>query len=178
MKRAAISGAFLILVAVLFGGCTKYYAKTKPLYLPQNSPIKLNVTQPATIINVSSCTPGSEELLGRWFGMFVVASRYDFTESTIGIVKEFMQRNHLPIDDKAEKRLELSIDAATCEFDGLEYSANVTLKVKTGSGLQRRYHSRQYYRNDFRTTSAFEMAMEQCVERMLMDKDIVDYLEK
>ena len=58
------------------------------------------------------------------------------------------------------------------------FTANVTLKVKTGSGLQREFNGKKFYQNGYRTTPAFEMAMVQCVERMLQDKYIIEYLEK
>ena len=116
MKRTVMSGAFLVIGTVLFSGCMKYHSKTKPLYLPGSTSIKLNVTVPVAIKNVSSKAPHVEEEIGHWFGWKVLGSLYDFTESTVGTVEEIMQRNNITIDDKADKRLELSIEDASDRY--------------------------------------------------------------
>jgi hypothetical protein len=178
MKRTLMSGAFLIIGAVLFSGCMTYHSKTQPQYLSENSSIKLNITQPVAIVNVSSKAPHVEEEIGHWIGWKVKGSLYDFTESTVGITKEIMQRNKITIDDKADKRLELSIDNAESVQGAVAFWSNVTLKVKTGSGLQREFNGKKSCANGYRTTAAFEMAMAQAVELMLQDKYIIEYLEK
>jgi len=108
----------------------------------------------------------------------VMGSLYDFTESTIGIVKEALQRNNITIDDKADKRLELSIVKATSIRGFWTFSSDVTLRVKTGSGLEKEYKGLKHHQNGYSTTRAFEMTMARCVEQMLNDKAIVEYLEK
>jgi hypothetical protein len=180
MKRT-ISGALLTLIVILFSsgcGTYKYHPNIKARYLPQDASIKLNVTHPVAIKNVSSSTPGAEGTLCEYTKHFVVTGNlYAFTEATIGTVKEALQRNNITIDDKADKRLELSVDRVICD-SGWEFSSGIILKVRTGNGLEKEYRNVQKHGTGYSSTRAFELAMVQCVEQMLKDKDIVGYLEQ
>lgn len=187
MKRRVMSGAFLILVAVLFSGCMTYHVSIKPQNIPENSSIKLNITKPVAIKNVSSKAPHGEDEMGHWVGWKVKGSLYDFTEAAVETTKRILQRNNITIDDNAEKKLELFVDSAESVqgTSALFLSNSVTLKVKTGSGLQRefqglkRFGSACYvYANMEKSNSAFETALAQSVEMMLNDKYIIEYLEK
>jgi hypothetical protein len=187
MKRKVMSGAFLVLVAVLFSGCMTYHVSIKPQYLPESSSIKLNITKPVAIVNVCSKAPHAEDDMGHWVGWNIKGSLYDFTEVTVEITKKILQRNNIIIDDKADKRLELSVDDAESVqgTSGFILSNSVTLKVKTGSGLQRKFQGLKRYGTTGyvyslmeKSNSAFEMALAQSVELMLNDKYIIEYLEK
>lgn len=178
MKESIRLGAAVVLVGVLCSGCATFHSNTAPRYLPKDVSIKLNVTQPVALQNISTNAPGTEQLLGRWTGWKVQGSLHGFTESTIGILKEALQRNGVAVAEKADKRLKLCVDKATSIQGGMKFSATITVKVITGSGLTKEYHGLQQYGNGYATTSAFELAMGQCVEQMLKDQEILAYLEK
>ena len=181
MKRRIMLGAFLVIGAVLFSGCVTLHARPQSKSSLVNTSIKLNVTQPVAIKNVSSKTPGDEEVLCKLsYACKIKGNLYVFTESAVGTVKEIMQKNNITIDDKADKKLELSInsvEAVANPWSG-HCTARVTLTVKTGSGLQREFDGKKIYFNAYHTNSAFEMAIAQSVERMLQDQYITEYLEK
>lgn len=179
MKRTITSGAFLVIGAVLFGSCGTYkrHANIQTRYLPKDTIIKLNATGPVAVKNISSAVHGDENTLCGFSTIEITGSLYDFTEATIGIVKEALQRNSITIDDKADKKLELSVVKVDCGRDW-DFFWGITLRVKTGNGLDKVYTDVQKTSAGYAKAHAFELAMGKCVEQMLKDKDIVGYLEQ
>jgi len=116
MKRTIKLGTLLILVIVLCScGTFKLQTQPAPYFLPDNAILKLNTSHPVAIKNVSSSVSGTEDVLCGWRTIRVMGNLYYFTESTIGIVKDALQRKKIALDDKADKILALAVDKVTCD---------------------------------------------------------------
>jgi len=176
MKRTIQIGVCLILFIVLCSCVNKYHPTIEPKYLKDDAILKLNVTHPVAIKNVS--IGKDETLLCRHSGHEYFGKLYDVTETTTNIVKNALQRKNIQVDDKADKTLELSVDKITCDSGWRGFTAESTLRARTGNGVEKEYKYKDTYQIVSLTTSAIEVTLSQCVEQLLNDKDIVDYLEQ
>jgi len=179
MNRTMALGAALILVLILSScGTYKYHSHTEPRFLLDDALLKLNATRPVAIKNVSSAVSGTEEILCGFGTWRIMGSLYDFTESAIGTAKDALQKQHITINNNADKTLELLVYKATCERGWWGFSATASLRVRTGTGLTKEYQGLEKYGTAYQTTAGFENAMVRCVEQLLNDKEIIGYLEK
>lgn len=178
MNRTVLLGVSIFAISFL-GGCTHtYHSHSKSRFLPENTSVALNVAHPVAVKNACPKTPGEEELLGKWWGWEVKGSLYDFTESTVGIATDVMQRKGVKLDSDSERRLELTVVKAESKEGFWTFSSQIWLKVKTGSGIEREYTGVKHHQTGYATTKAFEMMMARCVEDMLTDRDILNYLQQ
>jgi hypothetical protein len=136
---------------------------------------ELYTGDPVAIRNSSSSS--GNIIIGRWVGWQVQGDLHKFTESAVGTVKNVFERQNIRIRDDADKALELSVYDAKSEQEGLRFRATTALRVRTGGGLEKEYVGSRHYTNGHRTTPAIEGALALCVEQMLNDQEIIDYLE-
>ena len=178
MKRMMIMGAAFTL-SIMLCGCARYqyHSHTQSRDLSNDYVLKLNIVSPLALKNTSSSSPGIEAILCQYGTVDVMGNLYDLTESAIGTAKNALQKQKATIDDKAEKKLELSVYKATCD-KGWNFRAMVSLRVQTGSGIMKEYQGLDSFSTGYQTTAGFEMAFVQCIEQMLKDKEIVAYIEK
>lgn len=177
MKPLAKVCMFFILLIVLSSCSISHSLTTERSSIPDSAMTKLNVIHPVSIINAS---PHKESerfckvMVHNYYG-----SLYEFTNSAYGTVIDALERQNVKIDQNAEKKLQLSIDRAYCEMKaiGVDERAIVVLKVVTGDGLEKEYTDRHINLNGWTWTVSFEVAIVNCVEQMLNDRDIINYLE-
>ena len=173
MKRAMQSATAFILILLLCSSCTyTTHADTHPYYLADVDLPKLTASQSVAIRNASPKAAGAEEVLCNYARRDFVGSLYNFTESSISSTKNALQRNNISLDDKATKYLALNVDKATCERG----SVSITLKTGIGNGAVKECSVKERCGHIYAVTRCFEKAMELCVNQMLREKDIVEYL--
>jgi hypothetical protein len=136
--------------------------------------LNLNANHAVALIN-SSQRSGEVKLCGAGGIHTVVGDNYVFTETAVAVAKKTLESNNIRIDNTADNKIELSVQPS-CVF-AMSKSATVILKVKTGSGLEREYTNSQVVGHPGQYAPAFEKAVSDCVEQMLLDKDIKKYLE-
>ncbi len=178
MKRIVKLGALLLFFIILCScrmSVRHNYLNIESRYLADNKIPNLYVTHPVAIKNISTAIK-EKRLCGSVGPDDYWGKLYDFTESTVSIAKDALQRKNITIDDKAEKILELKVNNATCE-SGWKLSASTSLIVRTGNGLEKEYKGSDTYHFAAQTGHIYEVTLAQCVEQMLNDKDIIDYLQ-
>jgi hypothetical protein len=176
MKQTANVIASLILIFVMCGCAIYVHPNIEMRFVPDNSVIKINTTHPVAIKNIS--TNKEENLWGKARAYHYMGKLYDVTETTIGIVKEGLLRNNISIEEKANKILELSVDKIFSDFGSGKYFTVIsTLRVKMGNGIEKEYKGVGKFSISPQITRGIEDALVQCVEQMLNDKDIINYLE-
>jgi hypothetical protein len=182
MKRTVKLGTILILLIILCGcGKYKHHVHPHPWYLPDSTILKFNVSQPVALRNISASAPGTEEVVGGFGGWSVIGNLYEFTESTISITKNALEKKNIKIDDKADKVLAVAVISANCGRDTFTMPslfATTTLRVRLGNGLEKEYICLERYAHAYTTNSGFEASMPKCVEQMLSDGDVIKYLEQ
>lgn len=136
---------------------------------------KINIKHPVAIKNTSSIA--GNIILCEPIGWKVLGDLYKYTDTSIDIVKDIFKRQDIIIEDKSDKILEFAVDKAKCWDGAIPDKVTITLKVKTGDGLEKEYESTRGYKNGYATTVAIEEAMVDCVKQMLYDKEILRYLE-
>jgi hypothetical protein len=167
----------LILVLVVLSGCRMMTLRpnTKATDISGDAMPELNVRGPVALRNSSS---SSEDIvIGKWIGAKVLGNLDEFTESSVGTAKKIFERQNIPIEDDADKVLELSVYDAKAEQGMVKFRATTALRVRTGDGLEKEYVGVQNYGNGHATTPAIERALGKCVVQMLSDPEITDYLE-
>ncbi len=178
MKRTIKLGALLLFFIILCScraSINNHYLNVEPQYLADNNMPNLKGTQPVAIKNISTgikekrfCAIGP--------GDYYWGKLYDFTESTVSIVKDALQRKNIIVDDKAEKILELYVKDAWCDI-GWKFSATTTLIVRTGNGLEKYYKGSDTFVFAEQIGHIYEVTLTQCVDQMLNDKEIIAYIE-
>lgn len=172
--KTSIKMSICFLVFIFLGGCT-HRPGVEPRFLSEDILLKLNVKHPVAIIN-SSTSSGEIELCGGFLHT-VVGDMYKYTDTAVADTINTLQRSNIQVDKAAENKIELSVQPS-CIW-AFAKKAIVKLKVKTGSGLEKEYTAES---SDFghpgRYAMKFEEAISDCVEQMIIDKDIRNYLEK
>lgn len=79
-------------------------------------------------------------------------------------------------EDDAEKRLELVVDSARCRLGTWRAAVQVSLAVRTGSGLEEQYEAEAGFMNWHALSATCERAIGHTVKQMLSDEDIRAYL--
>lgn len=172
LKFARVVGC-LFMLAVL-NGCMSYHTNTKQSSLRSSEMMQFTSSQPIALQNVAPEV--GETIIGKWVGWKVYGDYHKYTESCVNTLKAEFQRRGIPVAEGGGKSLDLKIISASSRQGAWLFEAKTTLWVKTGGGLERQYEGRQNYGNGYGTTAAIENAMGHCIEQMLNDKDIVDYL--
>ncbi len=165
-------------IAVIFlSGCGGMSMRTNtkvPVVTDYVAPT-LNVSQTLAIKNIS--TNVGDIVIGHWTGWTVYADLYKYTDTSIGILKNILAEQNINVSSSAAKTLELSVYDAESIQGGWVFKASTSLRVKTGDGLVKEYLGEKRHGNGYGTTSAMERTLVICVQEMLKDQDIINYLE-
>jgi hypothetical protein len=177
MKQKASFVATLIFVMVVCGCAIKMHPKVEAKHLPDNTVIKIKTNHPVVVKNVS--TDQEEKLWCQIRAYHHFGKLYDVSEATLGIVKDGLLRNKILLSENANKILELSVDAISCEGGAYtEATITSTLRVRTGNGKEKIFKGVDNTKFIANLTPPIEVSLVHCVEQMLNDKDIIDYLEQ
>jgi hypothetical protein len=133
------------------------------------------MNQPVAIRNFAPETGKTriESSLGNnYYGDF-----HQYTIACINTLTQELGRQKIQVSENASKVLSLAVTGARQKMNAFDFTVNVTLTVKTGSGLEKQYVGEQNHGNGWGTTPAVEHALAHCVEQMLNDGDIIRYLE-
>jgi hypothetical protein len=177
MKKVVMLCVCAVVLSGL-SGCVslKTVIRAKPgvVDLADDAVQKLNISQPVAILNSSN--KSGDIQIGEWD---VYGNLHELTETAIQISKNSLSRQGIKISDSAGKVLKMRVDNARSEMGALfGFKAIIRLSVKTGNGLEKTYTGEESHNNGYGTTSALEKSLGQCVQQMLNDKDIINYLEK
>ncbi len=177
MKRT-LACAVILMFGVLLCSCGRYqyHAQTMSRDVKPESLSSMRAVGPVALKNGASAAPGVEQVVCQVGRIDVNTSVFDFTNSAIGTTKSAFQAMNIVVDDKANKSLEFSIPKVVCD-KGWRFNTDVTLRVKTGSGLIREYQGNEGVSTGYQLTAGLELAVVQCIEQMLKDKEIAAYLE-
>ncbi|MEA2069460.1 MAG: hypothetical protein U9P12_09695 [Verrucomicrobiota bacterium] len=162
--------------AVLMGmtGCMKMRTDTKAPVLEADSVPKLYMKQSLVVRNAAKDV--DQEEIGDWIGWTVYGDLHDYTDSAVEATIDILKKQGIKIGDGG-KVLDLCVTDALSEQGAWKFRATVTMTVKTGSGLSKKYIGEKGHGNGYSTSSAMEMAMGQCVMKMLNDEEIIAYLQ-
>ncbi len=110
----------------------------------------------------------------------VYGDLYKFTESAIGAARDILEKNHIKVQNGANKVLELSVFDAKSKLaaplsDSM-FTETIALRVRTSSGLTKECTNTQKHNVLFTASRAIERALAQCAIQMLSDKEIISYL--
>jgi hypothetical protein len=178
MRKAVVLGVALIAFSLLCSCGTRHHISSvsNARHIQNIESYTLNIAGPVALRNASTSKSGDLELLCALGGHDIMGNHFDVSESAVGTVRYFMQKKNVPLDDKADKRLELSVFKIIC---GPMHGVTTKVMVTTGSGLTREYSANVKLNvSVLQATRGIELAFTKCLEQMLRDKDIIDYLEK
>lgn len=179
MRKTIFSKVMLLTALAVMVGCVVHHVHKVRTSIPDMSQRSFPIIHgkvPVAVINSSN--DDTDKVLWKGGNITIIANAKELTETTVKIVDKFFKDQKIKVDEKASKRLELSTQAS-CEHKGLStVIVTVTLHVKTGSGLKRKYTGSDTFHNLYGSTATFENAIAECTEHMLADKDIVAYIEK
>jgi hypothetical protein len=163
-----------VAIVSIMSGCMSMRTDTKAPVLEADSVQNLHMKQSLAVRNVAKDV--GEEEIGDWIGWTVYGDLHDYTDSAVEATIDIMQKQGIKIGDGG-KVLDLIVTDALSEQGTWKFRSTVSMTVKTGSGLVKKYTGEKGHGNGYSTTSAMEMAIGQCVTQMLNDKKIISYLQ-
>ena len=178
MSIAALRTALCLCAAtmLLSTGCISYHTNTKGRPVRENAVQAVTASQPIALKN--DAPAAGDQQIGRWIGWKVYGDLHKFTGSAIETLKMELDRQKVAVSDTGAKSLALAVCSARAQQGAFKFRVTVSLKVKTGGGLEKTYEGRQNYMNGYATTSAVEFSLAHCVEQMLSDPEILAYLKQ
>jgi len=164
-----------IVTMLIVSGCITIRPNVEVPSIDYTEIKKLIIKNPVTFRNVRPNT--GDTLIGKWSFKKRVGNLHEYTEATIGTAKIVLKEQGIPVNDNAEKILELAILNALAKRGALEFTFTTKLIVKTNSGLEKEFKGIATCGNGWAITVAIEEALAQCVVKMLNDEDIRKYIE-
>jgi len=167
-----------VVVFLLLPGCVtrKFQTNTTASNISVSSVPNLIVTQPVSLKN--SSPQSGDAVIAEYFGWEVYGDLHKFTESAVGATKNALERQNATISDTADKVLELSVRGVELEEGAVTFRVTTTLSVRTGDAVTKEYVATRRHGNVYGTTPTIETTLGLCIEKMLNDDAIVQYLAR
>lgn len=169
--------SLIVFIVLVLTGCM--HTNTQIPDPAEYSVPELDIKQPVTIRN--GVQESGEIRIGQIRAWRVYGDLYKFTESAIGVATNILEKNHIKVQNGADKVLELSVYDAKSELgeplSGSTFTETIALKVSAGDRLTKECTNMQKHNVLFTASRAIERALAKCVVQMLSDKEIIRYLK-
>lgn len=167
----------IILLLIGFTDCFTCKRQVKPSILEGNV-IDPNETIPKLSIPYSVSVKGNNEEPGKVFDycMGTWSYSYDLTDNSVQYLKYILKKNNVNLLDNGEKKIVLHVTNAECINTGV-FNVVIKLKVNIDDKIHKNFEGKSNTSNLWWMGWALETDVKDAVNKMLNDKEILNYLQ-
>jgi len=168
----------LIILSFIFSSCAmNHHPNLVSRKIPVEQLQKLDMKNPVAIMN--NCQQkGDIDFCKLVIVHHFWSDYYKVTDIATNVLIDAISQMGIQENKNAEKKLKLSIDKVSCREVSWLFEISVVLNVELSDGRKFQFVDEQKFGNAYALTPAFEIAIRECIIKLLKNDQILTFFSK